>query len=145
MKNGTLWRECIKCTRNTLQGNNLISYTKEDFGKAYILVITRCFGWNLASTMLIPYADNFNHSSCDVGYEVVNTDLHIIYNESKKSYYTKDKFKIDYSIIKCHPKETQCVNKKIIVDISIYKLENDLGKEGVKKFLKEDGNNVWNM
>ena len=36
--------------------------TKEMFFWAYELVMTRCFGWSLPSTCLVPFADMFNHN-----------------------------------------------------------------------------------
>ncbi len=97
------------------------------------------------STMLIPYADNFNHSAIDVAYEVINTDLHGTYNSLKKQYYTKEKLEVDYSIIKCTPKSIKPITKTLYVDSSMYKLEIELGKDGIDEFLKGESNNIWNM
>ena len=33
------------------------------FYRSYELVMTRCFGWSLKSTSLVPFADMLNHSN----------------------------------------------------------------------------------
>ena len=39
--------------------------TKELFLKMYNYACTRCFGWTLPSTMMVPLADFLNHKPCD--------------------------------------------------------------------------------
>lgn len=36
---------------------------RELFYWSYQYVITRCYGWNLPCTMLVPFADCFNHAT----------------------------------------------------------------------------------
>jgi len=40
-------------------------YTKELFEKMYNFACTRCFGWTLPSTMMVPLADFMNHLPLD--------------------------------------------------------------------------------
>jgi hypothetical protein len=37
--------------------------TRQLFDKCYGMVMTRCFGWGLPETMLVPFADFLNHHS----------------------------------------------------------------------------------
>ena len=46
------------------------------FYNQYAQVCTRCFGYSVNSTSMIPMADNLNHSSVDVTQELVNISLH---------------------------------------------------------------------
>ena len=39
--------------------------TKEAFMLMYNYACTRCFGWTLPSTMMVPLADFLNHQPCD--------------------------------------------------------------------------------
>ena len=50
---------------------------KELFYNLYGQASTRCFGYGLPSTMMVPMADNINHSSVSVSHEVMNTDKHL--------------------------------------------------------------------
>lgn len=67
------------------------------FYKFYAQVCTRCFGWGLPSTAMIPMADNFNHSDVTVVQEIVHKPSHITADTSSK-YFTKTKYMNDYSI-----------------------------------------------
>ena len=46
--------------------------TDKLFYKFYAQVCTRCFGWGLPSTSMIPMADNLNHSDVTVVQEIVH-------------------------------------------------------------------------
>jgi hypothetical protein len=46
--------------------------TKELWLKMYNLACTRCFGWTLPSTMMVPFADFLNHLPIDTQFEVFN-------------------------------------------------------------------------
>lgn len=72
--------------------------TSELYFKFYGLVCTRCFGWGLPSTSLIPMADNLNHSDVDVSQEIINTDMHLTAQPGASSYFTKSKMMNDFSI-----------------------------------------------
>ena len=49
------------------------SYSRDSFLWAYQFVMTRCYGWTMNSTSLVPFADMLNHSK-------YATD-HLIYNK----------------------------------------------------------------
>ena len=46
--------------------------TEETYKKAYVITITRCFGWSIPETTLIPLADCCNHFNIDNTYEIFN-------------------------------------------------------------------------
>lgn len=73
------------------------------YNRAYLSVVTRCFGWGLPKTSMIPFADCINHHNVDSTYELIHTDYHldIIHKELQhsgpKEYYTSSKIEGDYS------------------------------------------------
>jgi len=50
--------------------------TKDMFFDTYDMVVSRCFGWSLPGTMMIPYADLANHHNSDTQYEMFNPRFH---------------------------------------------------------------------
>ena len=52
-------------------------FSKDIFLEVYNNVCTRCFGWTLPNTMLVPLADCQNHLPVDTHYDVYSKDLHI--------------------------------------------------------------------
>jgi len=56
---------------------------KSCYHKAYLSVVTRCFGWGLPKTSMIPFADCINHHNVDSTYELLHEDYHydIIHND----------------------------------------------------------------
>lgn len=46
------------------------------FYKCFNTIVTRCFGWGLPKTSLIPFADCINHHNVDSTYEFICKDLH---------------------------------------------------------------------
>jgi len=48
---------------------------KAIFCQAFCSVVTRCFGWGLTCTMMVPYADFINHHNVDSGYELLSKDI----------------------------------------------------------------------
>ena len=73
------------------------SITSELYFKFYGQVCTRCFGWGLPSTSLIPMADNCNHSDVTVVQEIINTSMHLD-AEPESPYFTKTKMMNDFQI-----------------------------------------------
>ena len=67
------------------------------FYKFYAQVCTRCFGWGLPSTAMIPMADNCNHSDVSVVQEILNHDMHLVANR-ESNYFTSTKYMNDYSL-----------------------------------------------
>lgn len=49
---------------------------KQSFLKAFITVVTRCFGWGLPKTTIIPFADCINHHNVDSTYELIHLKYH---------------------------------------------------------------------
>lgn len=46
------------------------------FTKCFVSVVTRCFGWGLPKTMIIPFADSINHHNVDSTYEMIHVKYH---------------------------------------------------------------------
>ena len=53
-------------------------YTKELFLRMYNFACTRCFGWTLPSTMMVPLADFMNHAPVDTSYDVYSKQEHAV-------------------------------------------------------------------
>ncbi len=64
----------------------------------YAQVCSRCFGWGLPYTSMIPMADNFNHADVCITCEVVTKSKHLEADE-KSTYFTRSKFMNNYSTI----------------------------------------------
>ena len=50
--------------------------TKDLFVRMYNYACTRCFGWTLPSTMMVPLADFMNHLPIDTNYDVYSKNSH---------------------------------------------------------------------
>jgi hypothetical protein len=48
--------------------------------------MTRCFGWSLPGTMILPFADFLNHKERAIDHELVNLRYEIQDEENKKRY-----------------------------------------------------------
>ena len=46
------------------------------FYRCFNTIVTRCFGWGLPKTSLIPFADCINHHNVDSTYEFICKELH---------------------------------------------------------------------
>jgi len=57
---------------------HLTGITRELFEQMYNFACTRCFGWTLPSTMMVPLADFLNHYPSDTQYEIFQKDLHLV-------------------------------------------------------------------
>lgn len=62
------------------------------FYKCFNTIVTRCFGWGLPKTSLIPFADCINHHNVDSTYEFFCEDLHKPMQDLSDS---QDKYTID--------------------------------------------------
>jgi hypothetical protein len=62
------WQEMARIIE--LYPDLLKGATKELFYKCYNYACTRCFGWTLPSTMMVPMADFLNHAPSDTQYEI---------------------------------------------------------------------------
>lgn len=52
------------------------SLLKKKFIHAFVSVVTRCFGWGLPKTSMIPFADCINHHNVDSTYELIHAQYH---------------------------------------------------------------------
>ncbi len=57
--------KCLKQHPDAFPG-----YEDHHFARYYNLACTRCFGWTLPSTMMVPMADFLNHQPSDTQYEI---------------------------------------------------------------------------
>ena len=48
------------------------TYMYDLFTRAYCSVVTRCFGWGIPCTTMIPFADFINHHNVDSSYEFIS-------------------------------------------------------------------------
>jgi hypothetical protein len=62
------------------------------FYKCFNTIVTRCFGWGLPKTSMIPLADCINHHNVDSTYEFICEQLH---EPIKALTDTQDKYNID--------------------------------------------------
>ena len=44
---------------------DITKFTRDHFDLAFTVVVTRCFGWSLPHTSIIPFADCANHFIID--------------------------------------------------------------------------------
>ena len=76
-------------------------FTEAYFKKAFTVTVTRCFGWSLPHTMVIPFADCANHFIIDNQYEMFNKrlgdqkKLNAPFTEAEEKYFTPCKSRID--------------------------------------------------
>ena len=80
------------------------------FTRAFINVVTRCFGWGLPCTTMVPFADFINHHNVDSSYELISRDEDPNISDEQmrslpKAYYTQSKKEIDYSDVFLNQKE----------------------------------------
>ncbi len=73
------------------------------FMTIFAQVCSRCFGWGLPTTAMIPMADNMNHSHGTCVNEAINKRYQMLYEKGSKqvprTYFTREKFMNDYSTI----------------------------------------------
>lgn len=87
---------------------DITKFTPDNYKLGFTITVTRCFGWSLPNTSVVPFADCANHFIIDNQYELFNKRLHekkkrekegdsavqITENESK--YFTNLKMRINY-------------------------------------------------
>lgn len=78
--------------------NNITELHKDLYYWSFEFVMTRCFGWSMPTTSLVPLADMLNHSYDGTTYNIIN-----IKNETEKI--KPDKYKllhdeVDLSLLK---------------------------------------------
>jgi hypothetical protein len=74
---------------------------KRLFTKSFVSVVTRCFGWGLPRTSMIPFADCINHHNVDSTYELIHKTYHLAGEDEADrgpaSYYSQSKMEGDYT------------------------------------------------
>ena len=71
---------------------------RDIFMKMYNYACTRCFGWTLPSTMMVPMADFLNHHPVDTQYEIYQKEKHMVAaSVDSQGYHTKKRRNIDFS------------------------------------------------
>ena len=70
----------------------IIAWMEPFFYKCFNTIVTRCFGWGLPKTSLIPYADCINHHNVDSTYEFICEELHepMKFESDKEELYSID-------------------------------------------------------
>ena len=89
----------------------------EVFTKFYAQVCTRCFGWGLPSTSMIPAADNHNHSDVTVVQEIVHKQMHLEADRDS-TYFTKTKYMNDYTV--CFDESEYSGSEKLTKNVKGY-------------------------
>ena len=80
-------------------------FTKRIYNKLYGSVISRCFGYGVPYTCMVPFGDFMNHHDKDANsYEVVNTKQHLRPDKHDQqlkynTYYNNEKFMNNYEHI----------------------------------------------
>lgn len=86
----------------------------------YNLACTRCFGWTLPSTMMVPFADFMNHLPIDTQFEVFNLQYTPTKNTNFSNIFTKkflEEIDAEQEIkIKGCPKVSTRVNREKLVE-----------------------------
>jgi len=81
------------------------------FYQCFNTIVTRCFGWGLPKTSLIPFADCINHHNVDSTYEFICKDLHKPIRQIEDP---EDKYCIDINeFVKDNLKELKLDNPQI--------------------------------
>ena len=55
------------------------------FYRCFNRMVTRCFGWGLPNTCMVPFADCINHANVDSNYELICSELHRTLIQCKKN------------------------------------------------------------
>lgn len=69
------------------------------FTRAFVSVVTRCFGWGLPCTTMVPFADFINHHNVDSSYELISRNFSPNTNNKDgmpEAYFTVSKKEINY-------------------------------------------------
>ena len=119
----------------------------------YNYACTRCFGWTLPSTMMVPLADFLNHQPCDTQYEIYQRQLHTVKTSvDSQGYRTPKRFSIDYTAL-YKPEELSTLDEETLKRIKGEVEEKDriviprdqLFRETKQKLTDKAGNNVWEV
>lgn len=145
------WTELSKIL--PLYGDTFKGATREIFFLMYNYACTRCFGWTLPSTMMVPLADFLNHQPCDTQYEIYQRQLHTVKTSvDSQGYRTPKRFSIDYTGL-YKPEELGTLDEETLKRVKGEVEEKDriaiprdqLFRETKQKLTDKAGNNVWEV
>ena len=74
------------------------SMSRAAFTRFYGQICTRCFGWGLPFTAMVPMADNYNHSDVTTVQEIIHKQQQMEADETSK-YFCKTKFMNNYTFM----------------------------------------------
>ncbi|KRX01136.1 hypothetical protein PPERSA_08237 [Pseudocohnilembus persalinus] len=112
-----LWQAFEKVAQKYPQLLPKNSFNRETFIWAYEVAMTRCFGWTLPGTFLLPMADFLNHNKRGCVYFIVNEKLEK--NSDDYKGYKVKKQAVDLSLMKKFQYDEEQLNL-------IHEQENDL-------------------
>lgn len=149
------WEQFREAFQKYPQFFPLDKFSKQDFLWCYEAVMTRCFGWSLPTTMLVPMADFMNHNPDGTTSYIVNTRFEKKEEEAPENYLIK-KRKVDLAVFEdstivlskeekeiFHVSPGQRItyiknNLEYLSQKSAQRVEaNDYRKEDLKKFIRE--------
>ena len=90
------WVELLEVLEKYPDLFNAETRQRKNFMSIYAQVCSRCFGWGMPFTSMIPMADNLNHSDVNVVLELINKSIHLEENE-ESTYFYKAKYMNNYS------------------------------------------------
>lgn len=97
---------------------------RQTFTYAFVSVVTRCFGWGLPTTSMIPFADCINHHNVDSTYELIHKGYHRFVDlepshplRGPQAYYTSTKVENDYTDFLNYEAESDEEDKGIQADV----------------------------
>ena len=91
------WTQLANCMSKYPEIFQESSLQIELFKRFYAQVCTRCFGWSMPTTAMIPVADNFNHSNVQTEFSIFHKKMHLECNRDSQ-YFTKTRFMNDFSL-----------------------------------------------
>lgn len=131
---------------DTQKGKDQIKAELEQvFYRSFNSVVTRCFGWGLPRTSMIPLADCINHHNVDSTYEFICRELHdpirnlghdeqSAYNMNINEFLEQNMAELKLE----NPDETSLQNQsyytksKMMLDVSDLYLSDDEGEPGIQ-------------
>lgn len=125
---------------------DLKKFTFEIFMDAFVLSVTRAFGYSLPYLMICPLADCANHHVCDIQYELFNERLtrkgqhSAELNEDERNYFTPDKRRINF----LKHFEEQPIDEKVNIPyksaryVKKVQMRNTIRKIKLEEFMKSD-------
>ena len=90
------WVELLEVLEKYPNLFNAETRQRKNFMSIYAQVCSRCFGWGMPYTSMIPMADNLNHSDVNVVQEIIHRSLHLKESE-ESSYFYKAKYMNNYA------------------------------------------------